>query len=120
MGVCSGSVRGRECFDTVVRSSPVACGEHYAMTPLPFLLPQVEELFRNGADPLTKDKHGRSAGHYAASGGHAEVLEALAVRGVDLDAEDPLGRGPLHYAAAGEGNGRAFCCCPPNLRCTYA
>eukprot|EP00198_Chlamydomonas_reinhardtii_P013826 XP_001703163.1 ankyrin-repeat protein [Chlamydomonas reinhardtii] len=70
------------------------------MTPLPFLLPQVEELFRNGADPLTKDKHGRSAGHYAASGGHAEVLEALAVRGVDLDAEDPLGRGPLHYAAA--------------------
>ncbi|KAG2452805.1 hypothetical protein HYH02_003034 [Chlamydomonas schloesseri] len=66
----------------------------------------VEELFRNGADPLTKDKHGRSAGHYAASGGHAEVLEALAVRGVDLDAEDPLGRGPLHYAAAG---GHAAC-----------
>ncbi len=52
-----------------------------------------------GADFSAKDKHGRTAAHYAAAHGHTPVLEFLSTRGVDLDAEDAKGRGPLHYAA---------------------
>ncbi|PNH10312.1 Ankyrin repeat domain-containing protein 65 [Tetrabaena socialis] len=61
----------------------------------------VEELVRTGADPSVKDKHGRTAVHYAASSGHADILEYLSTKGVDMDAEDSVGRGALHYAAAG-------------------
>lgn len=39
--------------------------------------------------------------HYAAAHGHLDVLQYLATKGADLEAEDPQARLPLHYAAIG-------------------
>lgn len=64
---------------------------------------QAADLVNRGANPAAKDKHGRQAAHYAASHGHAPLLEYLASLGVDLEVDDPMGRSPLHHAAAGEG-----------------
>jgi ankyrin repeat protein len=45
------------------------------------------------------DEQGRNAAHFAARGGHAQVLEYVLELGVDPYAKDVKGDGILHYAA---------------------
>jgi ankyrin repeat protein len=38
--------------------------------------------------------------HFAAAHGHLDVLQYLATKGADVEAEDPQARMPLHHAGA--------------------
>lgn len=58
-------------------------------------------LLEHGADSSLKDRHGRSALHRAAAGGHLLAVQLLAAWGADVDARDTLGLTPLHHAARG-------------------
>ncbi|EPQ10818.1 Ankyrin-1 [Myotis brandtii] len=59
----------------------------------------METLLDHGADPSLRDRHGRSALHRAAAGGHLPAVQLLAARGAEVDARDSLGLTPLHHAA---------------------
>ncbi|KAB0399487.1 hypothetical protein E2I00_015799 [Balaenoptera physalus] len=61
----------------------------------------MEMLLEHGADPSLKDRHGRSALHRAAAGGHLLAVQLLAAWGAEVDARDTLGLTPLHHAARG-------------------
>nr|XP_031320407.1 LOW QUALITY PROTEIN: ankyrin repeat domain-containing protein 65-like [Camelus dromedarius] len=61
----------------------------------------MEVLLDHGADPSLKDRHGRSALHRAAAGGHLPAVQLLAAWGAEVDARDSLGLTPLHHAARG-------------------
>lgn len=69
------------------------------MRPMP--PPQAVELLAQGAEPGFRDKKGLTPAHFAAAHGHLDLLQYLATKGVDLDAEDLRARTPLHYAALG-------------------
>lgn len=60
---------------------------------------RVREQLKLGADPNTKDHHGRSALHIAASKGYTEVVEILLDQGADPNQNDILRNTPLHLAA---------------------
>ena len=62
---------------------------------------RVAELLRQGIDPGTRDRRGRTPLHIAArrSGGSGRVIRALAAAGPDLDATDRKGNSALHLAA---------------------
>ncbi|ELK23625.1 39S ribosomal protein L20, mitochondrial [Myotis davidii] len=65
----------------------------------PLLFQDVETLLDHRADPSLRDRHGRSALHRAAAGGHLPAVQLLAARGAQVDARDALGLTPLHHAA---------------------
>jgi len=57
-------------------------------------------LLGGGADPNLKEpSHGRTALHFAADAGYAEVVEVLLRAGADTNSEDDVGNKPLYYAA---------------------
>jgi ankyrin repeat protein len=58
----------------------------------------IELLLAHGADPNTRDAGGRSALHGAALQGYNEVIEHLAAKGMDLQAQDDKGFTPLDTA----------------------
>ena len=58
-----------------------------------------ESLLFAGANPNCADQHIRSATHYAAKTGNAEILALLYDQGADLEMCDQVGRTPLHIAA---------------------
>ena len=62
---------------------------------------RVVELLRQGIDPGTRDRRGRTPLHIAVrrSGGSGRVIRALAAAGPDLDATDRKGNSALHLAA---------------------
>ena len=62
---------------------------------------RVAELLRQGIDPGTRDRKGRTPLHIAVrrSGGSGRVIRALAAAGPDLDATDREGNSALHLAA---------------------
>ena len=62
---------------------------------------RVAELLRQGTDPGTRDRRGRTPLHIAVrrSGGSGRVIRALAAAGPDLDAADRKGNSALHLAA---------------------
>ena len=62
---------------------------------------RVAELLRQGTDPGTRDRRGRTPLHIAVrrSGGSGRVIRALAAAGLDLDATDREGNSALHLAA---------------------
>ena len=62
---------------------------------------RVAELLRQGADPGTRDRRGRTPLHIAVrrSGGSGRVIRALAAAGPDPDATDRKGNSALHLAA---------------------
>ena len=62
---------------------------------------RVAELLRQGTDPGTRDRRGRTPLHVAVrrSGGSGRVIRALAAAGPDLDATDRKGNSALHLAA---------------------
>ncbi|XP_008576387.1 PREDICTED: ankyrin repeat domain-containing protein 65 [Galeopterus variegatus] len=61
----------------------------------------IEVLLGHGADPSIRDRHGRSALHRAAAGGHLPAVQLLVAWGAEVDAQDSLGFTPLHHAARG-------------------
>ena len=62
---------------------------------------RVAELLRQGTDPGTRDRRGRTPLHIAVrrSGGSGRIIRALAAAGPDLDATDRKGNSALHLAA---------------------
>ncbi|XP_006164231.1 ankyrin repeat domain-containing protein 65 [Tupaia chinensis] len=67
----------------------------------PFPFQDIEVLLDHGADPTIRDRHGRSALHRAAAGGHLCAVQLLVARGSEVAAQDSLGFTPLHHAARG-------------------
>ena len=60
---------------------------------------KVRELLERGANPNTRDEHGRTPLHAAAYHGHAEVARLLLEHGADVNARNDIGYTPLHAAA---------------------
>ena len=62
---------------------------------------RVAELLRQGIDPGTRDRRGRTPLHIAVrrSGGSGRVVRVLAAAGLDPDATDRKGNSALHLAA---------------------
>ena len=62
---------------------------------------RVAELLRQGTDPGTRDRRGRTPLHIAVrrSGGSGGIIRAMAAAGPDLDAADRKGNSALHLAA---------------------
>jgi len=52
-----------------------------------------------GIDPNIQDDSGETPLHYAAGGGHPDVVKLLLERGADPNVKDYNGRTPLHIAA---------------------
>lgn len=63
----------------------------------------IELLIELGADPLERDKDGRTLAHEAAGCGAAASLVVLEKQGVDLAAKDKKGRTPLDEARNADG-----------------
>lgn len=60
---------------------------------------RVAQFLNNGADVDAVDKHGRTALHRAAFGGHAQVVELLMQSGATRDSKTKWGKNtPLYYA----------------------
>lgn len=96
------SVRGRRPDSSRADECCVAHLGYDQSPPSPALLFQdMEVLLDHGADPSLKDRHGRSALHRAAAGGHLPAVQLLAAWGAEVDARDSLGLTPLHHAARG-------------------
>lgn len=59
----------------------------------------VSDLVKNGAQ-FSSDQEGRTALHYAALNGHAEICKFLLQQGCSMNEKDVLGYTPLHRAAS--------------------
>jgi ankyrin len=62
---------------------------------------EVKRLLDQGVSPSVRGGDNRTALHYAARKGQAEVLKCLLATGADVDAAGEDGKTPLHEAAAG-------------------
>ena len=58
----------------------------------------VSQFLSKGIDPNLKDKHGRTALHYAVTTNDKDIVELLLDRGADIEAKDIDGETALHYA----------------------
>jgi len=65
------------------------------------LCQEVKELIDSNSVRIgVKERSGREALHYAALGGHCDIIAALLERGAKVKAEDTCKMHPLYYAAA--------------------
>ena len=86
--------------DANLRDNDGATPLHWAFTNrvLGALNPAIAFLMENGADPTLSDDNGVIILHEAAKQESVEILEAVAARGVNLDAFDNEGSSALHHA----------------------
>ncbi len=63
-------------------------------------LERVEKLIAEGVDFDATDSRGNTAIYHAASKGHADVVEALAQAGADIEIDNSLGPRPCTSRAA--------------------
>ena len=54
------------------------------------------ELLKNDVQATCRDGHERTPLHWAASGGHVELMKALIERGAQVNARDANGNSALH------------------------
>jgi ankyrin repeat protein len=62
-------------------------------------LESAKELLKNNAPLDIKDAQKKTALHWAAMGGHTEVVKELIQMGAKKDEQDDTGKTPLHLAA---------------------
>lgn len=66
---------------------------------------RVSDLINFGANDRARDRDGRTPLHYAAQGGHSDIMELLLARKVEVNLPDEKGVTPLHLAARAGDNG---------------